>query len=450
MPDPDWERHVREQARKVCSKVGLAILAALVIGFVLDYVNLAGQEGYAEVRNGVALQILVTLAGLLSLRFVPFAQRNPHPVAALFVSLLAVIGARVLGGLGGFDAPTFYVSYLFAAAGLGVPATARWRVAFTLSTVGSFLVALFAFYPEHLSHPLAHIAWIHFGFAVFALVYFGVVMERRAHELFLLRRAEEERAVRLAGEVQSKTKSLSAIVEKAESVRQEERDNIARVLHDDLAQLIASARMGLRNLERELETNPDNVETTTLRSIVGSLERSTRQVVGTLRDERVPFEVQIEDLVSSFQLLETQVVLRLNCAEFEPSLGVGETSLRAIQEGLSNVLKHADATAAWVDVAYDGEELCVTIADNGLGMPRNDAASIDASDNAASENTAPNNTDGYGLRGLRERADAVGGRVKLESRDGGGLRLSLIVPAAPTQAASASTDKGSRVIKAAE
>jgi signal transduction histidine kinase len=77
-------------------------------------------------------------------------------------------------------------------------------------------------------------------------------------------------------------------------------------------------------------------------------------------------------------------------------------------EGLTNVAKHADASAASIDVACTHGSVAVTIADDGRG-----GATVGA---------------GSGLRGLADRVDAVGGSLRVESPAGGGTRLVAEVP----------------------
>jgi signal transduction histidine kinase len=88
----------------------------------------------------------------------------------------------------------------------------------------------------------------------------------------------------------------------------------------------------------------------------------------------------------------------------------GKTALyRAAQEGLTNVRKHAKASAVEVRLAYEPEQVMLTIADNGMGQRGEES-------------------EGFGLLGLRERVSQVGGALEAGSDPEGGFRLHVIVP----------------------
>ena len=88
---------------------------------------------------------------------------------------------------------------------------------------------------------------------------------------------------------------------------------------------------------------------------------------------------------------------------------------RGVQEGLSNVARHADADSVSIAVTLDGGGIAVTLEDDGQGLKTTDGIV------ALEERT--------GLAGMRERLAAQGGRVALEPTSSGGLRLQLWLPA---------------------
>jgi signal transduction histidine kinase len=82
---------------------------------------------------------------------------------------------------------------------------------------------------------------------------------------------------------------------------------------------------------------------------------------------------------------------------------------RAAQEGLTNVRKHAKASAVEIKLAYEPEQVMLTITDNGVGQRGEESA-------------------GFGLLGLRERAGLVGGILEAGCNPEGGFRLHIVVP----------------------
>ena len=87
---------------------------------------------------------------------------------------------------------------------------------------------------------------------------------------------------------------------------------------------------------------------------------------------------------------------------------------RAVQEGLSNVARHADADRAEVTVELADGRLCIVIADDGRGLD---------AEGPVEEH--------MGIGGMRERFAALGGTVDIQGRPGGGTRLSLCLPLGP-------------------
>jgi signal transduction histidine kinase len=91
--------------------------------------------------------------------------------------------------------------------------------------------------------------------------------------------------------------------------------------------------------------------------------------------------------------------------------------LRAAQEGLANVRKHANATAVTLELAYPPGSAVLTVTDNGTGT----GTGTDAG-------TSNGGNGGFGLAGMRARAADIGGTLRLEPVPGGGTRLTVLVP----------------------
>jgi signal transduction histidine kinase len=91
------------------------------------------------------------------------------------------------------------------------------------------------------------------------------------------------------------------------------------------------------------------------------------------------------------------------------------TLLRALQEGLSNVFKHADAGEVIVTLSYMADQVALDIQDDGDGF---DVQALDTAGEAG----------GYGLQVMRQRAEQVGGKVYIESNPGKGTTLVIQLP----------------------
>jgi two-component system sensor histidine kinase UhpB len=101
-------------------------------------------------------------------------------------------------------------------------------------------------------------------------------------------------------------------------------------------------------------------------------------------------------------------------AEFHEPLATAV--YRMVQEALTNVARHAEATEIQVVVKLEGDSLHVHVADNGKGLP-----------------PRPGERKSYGILGIRERAQTLGGRADIYSSPGGGTTVDIVLPAARFQ-----------------
>jgi signal transduction histidine kinase len=88
---------------------------------------------------------------------------------------------------------------------------------------------------------------------------------------------------------------------------------------------------------------------------------------------------------------------------------------RALQEALSNVLRHADARTVHISLAVAGDRVVLDVRDDGRGPP----------------GATPGQSGHMGLTGMRERISALGGSVRFDRRAGGGAMLEVAVPVTP-------------------
>jgi two-component system sensor histidine kinase UhpB len=88
------------------------------------------------------------------------------------------------------------------------------------------------------------------------------------------------------------------------------------------------------------------------------------------------------------------------------------TAYRVVQESLNNIVKHAQATAAMVKLRYDigGENIAIQVSDNGCGFEPAERGG------------------GFGLLGMRERVNSVGGNLRIDSKVGDGTVLTVNLP----------------------
>jgi two-component system sensor histidine kinase UhpB len=213
------------------------------------------------------------------------------------------------------------------------------------------------------------------------------------------------------------------IVEAQES----ERRRVARELHDSVNQVLASVKFRLALMEETLFQKDENCWRETLKT-KALLEKAISEVIRISQNLR-PSELDDLGLAAAVRTLchdfadRTRVVIHPTFHQLPGSFDK-ETELnvyRIIQEALSNVEKHAQATRVDLRLAREGGLLKVAICDNGLGF-----------EPAAPRARQPGGT-GMGLVDMQERAAFGGGRLTLRSAPGQGTEIvvSMPLPAEP-------------------
>ena len=199
--------------------------------------------------------------------------------------------------------------------------------------------------------------------------------------------------------------------------QEEERRRLSRELHDESAQVFAAVKLQL-GMARESAAEDQRPVLDRAMDLVGSGIRSIRAVARNLR----PSLLDDLGLLPALRALggdfagKMGVPVTIHAPESVPELSAAaELALyRALQEALSNVARHSDASAVEVDLSYDGGELTLTVRDDGRGPPATDFDTL---------------ADGrMGLAGMRERALALGGSVELEAREPAGTVLRIQLP----------------------
>lgn len=204
---------------------------------------------------------------------------------------------------------------------------------------------------------------------------------------------------------------------------EEERRSIARELHDELGQWATAVRtIGTVIATRTEGTQPDLhrsarmiVDTAgriydTLHGIIRQLRPSALDHLG-LRDT-------LEEAVVQWRSMHPEIDFRLAVEGGVEGLGerVNITVYRIVQECLNNIVKHAAASVAEVSVSrvdeHGRDSLRVTVRDNGRGLV--DPAAVRATR--------------FGMLGMRERAEALGGRLEVTGGEGGGLTVGVVIP----------------------
>jgi len=209
----------------------------------------------------------------------------------------------------------------------------------------------------------------------------------------------------------SRRETLRRVVE----AQERERRRLAIELHDETGQSLAAVLMGLRRLEES--DDPAAVRSTVeeLRATVVNAVQELRALAVELRPKALDdfgLAPALERLVDTYSR-RTGLEVDSHLAGLEPRLAepVESALYRIAQEALTNIAKHAGASAVSIVTRRDGERLTMIVEDNGTGF----------------DETTP--AQGLGLVSMRERAELLGGSLRVESSTDHGTTLVVEVPA---------------------
>jgi PAS domain S-box-containing protein len=258
----------------------------------------------------------------------------------------------------------------------------------------------------------------------------------------------EEMVAERSALAESKTKQLQALAIELIETEERERRQFAQLLHDDLQQMLAAAKMQVQVVAESRGSEP------MLSSAVQLLEESIAKS-RRLSHQLSPAILHQAGLVVSLEWLSRQmkeqfdllVDLQLNTGLLMERTPQKVFLFRAVQELLFNIVKHSGVKRAKVEVTSSEDSITVTVSDQGSGF-----------DSQILEKRIGNL--GLGLLTIKERASHIGGAFTIESAPGKGSRFSLMVPnaaaddaeKAATQALAIMEPKPSRsgTIKSAE
>jgi PAS domain S-box-containing protein len=211
-------------------------------------------------------------------------------------------------------------------------------------------------------------------------------------------------------------RQLSAALQ---TIREEERTHIARELHDDLGQILASLRMDLNLLQQTAGTPSDSVRLmhgmeANLLTAIASLRRIASNLRPRALDEGgLYFALQglrddfVERYGIPFSLLADEAELRLDDA-------ASTAIFRIVQEALTNIARHAAAESVTLNLFRLDGELLVTIRDDGIGIRPEDMEKAES----------------LGLIGMRERVWGMRGEISISAEAPSGTRIDIVLPLA--------------------
>jgi len=204
--------------------------------------------------------------------------------------------------------------------------------------------------------------------------------------------------------------------------QEEERKALAREIHDQIIQDMLSTNYQLEELEAQHQTSKKlHEDLFIIRENIRSMIDELRNICGVLRPPTID-SLGLNAAIQSFsQEWSRRSGVNLNL-ELDPKIGrisemIELNIYRIVQEGLNNIHKHAAATKANLILKRTSPRaIMITIEDNGTGLEDRPSLSTFSKEGH------------YGLVGIDERVKLLGGRLRIQNKEGGGLILQAEIP----------------------
>jgi signal transduction histidine kinase len=347
--------------------------------------------------------ILILLAALAVLQTRPPGKASPTWRIHLHLFVYGVLVAGLMFLQPGWTMyPVLYTTPItWAVLRLPSRQAVLWVAAFTAATAASFALGIS---PEE---------------GLVALFLYGVLYAFMGAFAGALARADAARgeSQRLLTELQEAHRKLQDYAGRVEELAAvEERNRLAREMHDTLGHRLTVAAVQLEAAQRLCSGDPERSA-----ALVGTVREQVREALAELRRTVSALRAPIEED------LQLRTALKRLVAHFEEATGLAVQQVvpddlpdlppthrlalyRAAQEALTNVQRHAEANQVWLVLSATDAAISLLVSDDGRGV------------------TLTGEQEGYGLEGLRERARQLGGELHLDARRGGGTQLTFRLP----------------------
>ncbi|MBN1372975.1 MAG: sensor histidine kinase [Anaerolineaceae bacterium] len=378
----------------------------VVIGLIFVYTfSLRGDPGLREPARLIPFTALILVHGVIHWNMLRFAKTRPATIVYLIVQgalgmAIIVIGNNIGLTYGIFMSLIGEVLGLLGLTPFGLASAAYFIL---LSGIGFLLT----------SEMDQFWIWAATALGILPVVVIYVWMLRRQMDA-------REKAQTLLAELETAHRQLSEYAVQVEDLTlAAERRRMARELHDTLSQGLAGLILQIEAAGAHLDNqNTDKAQAVLRQALTRARETlaDARRAIGDLRE--IPgvdpdLVTALEEEIERFQGLtgiSCQADLDVRC---EVPEALRETVARVAAEGLFNIAMHAQASQASLKLSCGGEELFLSLRDDGIGFDPGSA--VGASGH-------------YGLLGLRERCRLAGGTLEISSRPGEGSQLTVRLP----------------------
>ncbi|MGD8455010.1 MAG: sensor histidine kinase [Anaerolineales bacterium] len=375
----------------------LGVAGLTTVAIYIAY--LVSTHGWENPGTFVPNTILFILFALSIYLYAEFFERFWYRLVVLLCQILLVFVIVLIGkGLGFLPilyfivVPMAYLSLTFVqASGLTLLCLATQFIAYLIiADLGEALESLLTYGG---------------GFAFFAAVSMALVQQQK----------DRQRAEQLLADLEEAHRQLQAYAAQVEALAvAEERNRLAREIHDSLSHYLTAMTMQLQAAGKLIAEEPQRAAES-IAKVEGMARESLaelRHSVAALRASPVDSAALEEAIGELVQNLRDGGIAATFAVKGEPRSVPIQTKTalyRAAQEGLTNVRKHANASAVEVKLAYEPDQVTLSITDNGIGQRSQEG-------------------EGFGLLGLGERVNLLGGTLEAGDNLEGGFRLLVTVP----------------------
>ena len=195
------------------------------------------------------------------------------------------------------------------------------------------------------------------------------------------------------------------------TVQEQERRRLSQELHDELGQSLTGIKVIATAMIKQNPESQDGINSILticdhLFSVVRSMMRRLRP---TVLDE-LGLAASLEDMLGHWRTHNPHITVTMRIAPVTESADVSIHLFRIVQESLNNITRHSQATEVSIDLKQSTQSMTLIITDNGHGYDPNQISP------------------GFGLLGIRERAESLGGQFHLHTQIGSGTSIHIEIP----------------------